>query len=213
MKILQTVDFEQMERRYRAAFFNTAGGFKPVHLVGTANGEGKYNLSIFNSIFHLGANPPLWGMVIRPHSVERHTWENILETGFYTLNAVPEAFFRQAHQTSAKYSREVSEFDACGFTPVFHRDFPAPFVAESPVQIGLKLVDQMHVSLNDTIIAVGQIVCVAVQEDCVGLDGYVDIEKAGAIACTGLDAYHRTQRLARLSYAKPDTPLHEIPTP
>jgi hypothetical protein len=34
-------------------------------------------------------------------------------------------------------------------------------------------------------------------------DGYLDIEKAGTISCTGLDSYHITQRLQRLNYAKP----------
>jgi hypothetical protein len=35
-------------------------------------------------------------------------------------------------------------------------------------------------------------------------DGFVDIEKAGSIAGAGLDSYHTTKRLERLSYAKPN---------
>ncbi|MFM8849082.1 MAG: hypothetical protein ACKOE5_01635, partial [Cytophagales bacterium] len=43
--------------------------------------------------------------------------------------------------------------------------------------------------------------------DCLCVDGFVDIEKAKSITCSGLDSYHTTQRLARLSYAKPDSAL------
>lgn len=34
-------------------------------------------------------------------------------------------------------------------------------------------------------------------------DGYVDIESLDLVTISGLDSYHSTQRLHRLSYAKP----------
>ncbi len=211
MQTYTTSDFRQMERRYRAAFFNSIGGFKSVNLIGTIDQEGRTNLSIFNSVFHLGADPPLLGMVVRPHTAERHTLENILQTGAYTINHISEAIFRQAHQSSAKYDREVSEFEACGLTPAFREFCPAPFVQESPLQIGLRFVEKMDVKENGTHIIIGEITGVAVPEDCIGADGFVDIERAGTITCSGLDSYHSTRRLARLSYAKPGAPLTEIP--
>ena len=42
------------------------------------------------------------------------------------------------------------------------------------------------------------------------MDGYVDIEKAGTIAISGLDNYHDTKSIARLSYAKPGVGPKEI---
>jgi hypothetical protein len=41
-------------------------------------------------------------------------------------------------------------------------------------------------------------------------DGYVDIEKAETITISGLDNYHETKRIARLSYAKPDIKLNDL---
>lgn len=210
MRTFTTSDFQQMERRYRATFFNSISGFKPVHLVGTADAQGCANLAIFNSVVHLGADPPLLGMVVRPHTVERHTLENILQTGAYTLNHVSEAIFRQAHQTSAKYPREVSEFEACGLTPTYLDFCAAPFVRESPLRIGLALVEKIDIRHNGTHFIIGQITGVTVQEDCIAPDGFVDIARAGSIACSGLDAYYRAQRLARLSYAKPGISPTEI---
>ncbi|MDZ7625721.1 MAG: hypothetical protein U5J96_14920 [Ignavibacteriaceae bacterium] len=41
-------------------------------------------------------------------------------------------------------------------------------------------------------------------------DGYVDIERAGTIAISGLDSYHETKKTARLSYAKPGIEPKEL---
>lgn len=211
MQTFTTAEFQKMERRYRAAFFNAIGGFKSVNLIGTKDEEGHTNLAIFNSVFHLGADPPLLGMVVRPHTVERHTLENILQTGAYTINHISESFFREAHQTSAAYPREVSEFEACGLTPLYRSCCAAPFVQESRLQIGLKFIEKKDVQWNGTHIVIGEIICVTAPEQCIGADGFVDIEQAGTMTCSGLDAYHLTRRLARLSYAKPDTSPTEIP--
>ncbi|MFN6039875.1 MAG: flavin oxidoreductase, partial [Bacteroidota bacterium] len=70
-------DILSFEQRYRATFINSIGGFKSVALIGTKNSSGQTNLAIFNSLVHIGANPPLLGFIVRPDSVERHTLENI----------------------------------------------------------------------------------------------------------------------------------------
>ena len=45
--------------------------------------------------------------------------------------------FEQAHQTSARYKREESEFEKTGLTAQYTEDFAAPFVQEANIQIGL----------------------------------------------------------------------------
>jgi hypothetical protein len=47
-------------------------------------------------------------------------------------------------------------------------------------------------------------------EMCINEDGSLDLEKAETVAISGLDSYHSTKRLARLSYAKPDKMPTEI---
>jgi flavin reductase (DIM6/NTAB) family NADH-FMN oxidoreductase RutF len=199
----------QLEQRKRAALINSLSGFKSLNLVGTINGQGQTNLAIFNSVFHLGAHPPLMGMIVRPDSVERHTLENILETQYYTLNHVNKDIYLHAHQTSARYSRSESEFDTSKLTPLYNHNFLAPFVKESHIRIGLKLVDRKDIELNNTILLIGEIKQLYFPRNCETTDGYLDIEKAGTIAGTGLDGYHLTQKINRLSYAKPTT----IPSP
>ena len=193
----------EMEQRQRAHLVNSVGGFKSVCLIGTVDEVGQTNLAIFNSIVHIGANPPLISFIMRPDSVERHTLSNILTTGFYTINHLNESIYKQAHQTSARYPKDISEFEVTGLTAAYINNFKAPFVGESNVQLGIEFKERINLTINNTIMIIGEIKEMHFPTDCLLADGYLDIEKAGSIACTGLDSYHFTNRLERLPYAKP----------
>ncbi|WP_027001219.1 flavin reductase family protein [Hugenholtzia roseola] len=199
-----------LESRFRTNFINSLTGFKSLALVGTVDAAQQTNLAVFSQIFHLGANPALIGMIVRPDVSPRHTLENIEQVGYYTLNHVTADFYQKAHQTAARYAKEVSEFEAVGLTPEWKADFAAPFVAESQVQIGLKLEEKHELLINGTILVIGSIQEVFVAQQYVGIDGFVDLEQAGSLTSSGLDSYHKTQKIARLSYAKPYQPLKEV---
>ncbi len=208
--LLSSAELDQMERRYRASFINSLGGFKSANLIGTADSDGHTNLAIMSSAVHLGAHPPLLLLIIRPDEAQRHTLSNILETGVYTINHVHEKFIDAAHQTAARYPKHVSEFAATGLTPFWQPGFEAPFVAEASIRMGLTLREHQRLAINGTHMVIGQITLVTVPEDCVSRDGSIDIARAGTVALSGLDSYHRPQPLRRMAYAKPDrepTPL------
>lgn len=200
----------QFEKLYRTNLFNSLSGFKSANLIGTISKEGKTNLAIFSSVIHVGANPPLMGLLMRPVSVERHTYHNINETGFFTINQIHKDIFKQAHQTSARYDKDVSEFDACGLTPEFTEIVKAPYVKESKIKIGLKFLEEHEIKSNGTIFIVGEITEVIFPDEVIAKTGYVDIEKAETIVISGLDSYHETKRIARLSYAKPGAEPKEL---
>ena len=198
-----------LERFQRTTFVNGLSGFKSVCLVGTTSPEGQYNLSIISSVIHVGANPPFMGMLLRPHTVPRHTLENILASNAFTLNHVREEFYPAAHQTAARYEREQSEFEATGLTPVISEGLVAPYVGESHIRIGLSLAER-HDLLNGTVFIVGAVEEVFYPEEARGADGYLDLQKAGTITLATLDAYHKTEKLSRMAYAKPDLPPRRI---
>ncbi len=198
-------DIQGWEQRYRAAFINSLGGFKSLVLVGSRNLNGSSNLAPFSSLFHIGANPPLFGLIFRPDTVERHTLSNILSSRVFTVNHVAESFYKAAHQASARYPAEVSEFDATGLTEEIKPGFYAPFVKESHIKIGAAFRQKIDIERNGTIMLLAEIKYVSVPEKAIMADGFVDLEKAGTVTCSGLDSYHTTNRIARLSYAKPDT--------
>lgn len=209
---LTTDEIEVLEDRYRALFINALSGFKSASLVASCDHEKNTNLAIFTSIFHLGSHPPLLGMIIRPHSVARHTLENILQTKYYTINHVNESIYRQAHQTSARYDKATSEFQATGLTEQWQHDFKTPFVKESRIQLGMELKQHQTLAINNTDMIIGEIVYINIKDDIVHDDGYVDIEAAGSLVVSSLDSYHSTDLLAHLSYAKPAQLAEELLT-
>lgn len=200
----------EMPKHQKTHFINSLGGFKSVCLLGTKDTLGQTNLAIFSSIFHIGANPPLIALIFRPSPPERDTLRNILETGFYTINHINETIYRQAHQTSARYNDDISEFDITGLQPEFKNNFAAPFVKESNIQMGIEFKERIDITINNTIIIIGQIKEAYVPEDSIGEDGFIDLEKANTITCSGLDSYHKTLKLDRLSYAKPDKEITSL---
>lgn len=76
-------------------------------------------------LFIFGAKPPLMGFIVRPDSVDRHTLSNICNSGYYTINHVTKSIYKRAHQTSARYDADISEFEAVGLTPIYKNNFLA----------------------------------------------------------------------------------------
>lgn len=200
----------QMPQRERANFVNSLSGFKSANLVGTRSEAGQNNLAIISSVFHIGANPPLLGMIMRPHTVVRDTLENIKATGVYTINHVHEGIADKAHQCSARYEKDQSEFDAVGLSPQMSSTVNAPFVAQSRIKIAMKVEQITLIDVNQTELVIGRVVEVSCMNSVLLEDGYIDIEKAGSVAVSCLDSYHTTQRIDRYSYAKPEQALTSI---
>lgn len=196
------------DKNFRRDFINSLTGYKSLNLIGTKSASGKTNLAPFSQVFHIGASPPLIGILFRPHTVERHTLENILSAGFFTLNHVTEAFFREAHHTSARW--EESEFQATGLDEEYLVGFQAPFVKISPLKIGCSLAEVQTLQINGTVMVIGEILHVFVEQKALGADGFISLEELGTVSVSGLDEYHVGRKLARLGYAKPNEPLKEI---
>lgn len=204
------LDILNMETRKRAAFMNSLSGFKSASLIGTIDNNNKTNLAIFSSVIHLGSNPALVGFINRPDTVDRHTFENILATNCFTINHINKSIYKQAHQTSARYPKDISEFDETALTPEFQNNFKAPFVKECHIKYGLEFIEKHDLKINGTILVIGKVVEVILPESCLLSDGAIDIEMAETIAISGLDSYHTTNKIARLSYAKMDKMPDEI---
>jgi flavin reductase (DIM6/NTAB) family NADH-FMN oxidoreductase RutF len=201
------INFTEFPDRERARFINSLSGFKSSNLIGTIDNKGNTNLSIISSAFHLGANPALLGFIIRPDSAPRDTLDNLRQSKICTLNHVNKNIVEQAHQTSARYPKDLSEFDACGLTAEYINDFEAPFVKESNIKMALKLIREEKLPENGCQLIITQITDVYIPKDLLKEDGRVDISNAGTVCVAGLDTYYEAKRLNRFSYAKPGLTL------
>jgi flavin reductase (DIM6/NTAB) family NADH-FMN oxidoreductase RutF len=191
----------ESEKRFRTKLINSLAGIRQVALIGTKSKSGQENLAIFNSIIHLGANPPLFGFISRPNSVDRHTLENIIETESYTLNFVNNRFLDEAHQTSARYGKDISEFAAVGLTPQYVESIFAPFLKEAEIKIEMKLQQVLDIEINQTQMIIGSIENIFFPKRLLAEDGFINPEKL-LLSC-GLDAYFQAEFIVQKPYAKP----------
>ncbi len=203
MQHIPSSTIEAWERFYRANFINSLTGFKSVSLIGTINQKGQTNLGIFSSLVHLGSDPALIGFINRPIKAAPHTLANIQSTGVYTVNHIHPSFLELAHQTSAKYPDEVSEFDELGLTHEFIEATHAPFVKESKVKYALTLEEIIPIQRNNTFLVIGKLLHVNLEENILLPDGFLELDKAASLCSNGLDAYYSTQLIDRYEYAKP----------
>lgn len=210
MPFYDSLSLAELEQRFRAQLINSLPGVKALALIGTRSKAGQENLAVFNSVFHVGANPAMLGLVFRPDSVDRHTLSHIRETGFYTMNQVSAGMAGAAHQTSARYPAEVSEFAATGLQPFYYPGFEAPAVLESRVRIGLELAEEIPVKSNGTILVIGRVSWLEFPDTALGEDGFINPLVTGSVSVCGLDAYYGLEPLGRYAYAKPDMPPRKL---
>lgn len=201
-------DIENTERVKRLNIINSITGIKPANLIGTISQTQQTNLGIFSSVIHLGSNPALLGFILRPTGeVPRHTHENIQANGVYTINHVHTSFVEQAHYTSAKFPREVSEFERCGFTEEYLPDFPAPFVKESPLKLGMRFLQEVPIEINGTLMIIGEIAHLIIPDEVMNDKGYVDLAKLNNAGIGGLNTYYSLEKIGQFPYAR----VSEVP--
>jgi len=209
---MKTYSFEEiarMETRFRANFVNSISGFKSANLIGTIDQDARTNLAVFSSVVHIGANPPLIGFIMRPISVQRHTYENILAKKLYTINALPFDMKEDGHKSSAKFSAGESEFDKTAFSAELN-GFGVPVVAESPISLTCELRSDLLLEVNQTRLIIGEVQEVKLHEQFLQNDGFYDLTRAGVAVISGMDSYHIAEGGTRFSYARPDQAITEI---
>ena len=197
-------EINSLDKRYRANLINSVTGYKSANLIGSISPDGITNLTIVSSVIHLGSDPPLIGFIQRPVTVRRDTYENITKNGYFTINHVHGEFIEKAHQTSAKFDGNISEFDACGLNQEYLADFKAPYVRESKIKLGMRLVQETPIYQNGTILMIGEIVDLHISELSLEKNGSLDLNIINDVCISGLDTYHQVSYKASLSYAKPN---------
>lgn len=203
MHYFQREDLEGLSKIYRLNLLNSVTGYKSAHLVGTRSKKGVENLAIFNSVVHLGSDPALIGIVLRPTTVPRHTYSNMKETGVFSLNAITRDQISDAHHTSAKYPKEVSEFDQTKLESEQKNNWEAPFVKDAPIQMGCRFENEYPIKENGTILLVGSIQQLYISDPLLLEDGWVQLDKEPIVTINGLDGYALPKLLERFPYARP----------
>ena len=196
-------DIDKMHHLYRINLINSCSGYKSANLIGTKDLQGVSNVAVFSSVTHLGSNPALLGFFLRPTTVIRNTYDNIKKTGVYTINHIHKSIIEDAHHTSAKYNSDISEFDVTALEEDYKNDFTAPFVKDCPIQLAMRYVEEYDIKANKTILLIGKIEKIYVDDNLLEKDGFINLSKANVATINGLDAYAVPQSHSRLEYQRP----------
>jgi flavin reductase (DIM6/NTAB) family NADH-FMN oxidoreductase RutF len=200
---LSKSDIEKTDRVKRLNIINSVSGIKPGNLIGTKSNDGLPNLAIFSSVVHLGSNPGYIGFIVRPAGeVRRHTYENILENECFTINHIHSSFIEQAHYTSAKFEAKDSEFDKCNLTEEYLANFSAPFVKESNLKLGLKLVETTPIKTTNTVMIIGEIQHLIIPDAAMDDRGYINLEQMDGVGISGLNCYYSLNKINEFPYAR-----------
>lgn len=201
MKSFSKEEIKALDKIYRLNLINSVSGYKSANLIGT-KGEHGENLAIFSSVVHLGANPALLGFIMRPATVPRNTLTNMKRSKKFTINSVTEAIAEKAHYTSANFEEGISEFETCRLTPEYLNNFEAPFLKESELKMAMSLEQIIDIELNDTMLIIGSIENIYVNNEALTESGQLDLNKIDTVAISGLNRYHKVAEFAKFPYAR-----------
>ena len=156
----------------------------------------------------MGSDPALIGCFFRPqHENPKDTYVNIKSSRFYTINHVPAHLIKKAHYTSAKFPKDVSEFEQCGLTEEYLYGMPAPFVKESHLKMGMELIEEISIKANKTILMVGKILHLKFPNDVIDEQGILNLESMDTVGIGGVNTYYKLKKADRFPYAH----LREVP--
>ena len=203
MNSFNRIDIDKMSKIFRLNLINSITGYKSANLIGTKTDDKINNVAVFSSVTHLGSDPPLIGFITRPENGNRNTYNNILKNKLFTINHIVKNQIISAHQSSAKYPKNISEFDKTDLKSEFKNNFDAPFVKDSPVQIGCSFVNKYFIKENKTILMIGQVEILFINKKLLVEDGFVKLDREDIITVNGLDGYALPKLIKRIPYAKP----------
>jgi len=209
MKYFSETDIQQLQHIYKINLINSCSGYKSANLLGSISEDGIENVAVFSSVTHIGSSPAMLGFFLRPTTVMRNTYENLKATGVYTINHIHNSILSDAHHTSAKYDREISEFDVTKLQPEYKPNFKAPFVKNAPIQLAMEYVEEYDINANNTILVIGKIVGLYVNDYLIEKDGFINLSKAEVAAINGLDGYAIPESRTRFGYQRPKILEHD----
>lgn len=93
-----------------------------------------------------------------------------------------------------------------GLMPHYEPGIHAPFVLESRVSYALTLKEMISITCNDTLLIVGEVVFIDIEDNLLANDGGIDLAQAGTLASTALNSSiicERNSSFLSLAFAVP----------
>lgn len=186
---------------------------RPIAWVTTRSREGVVNAAPYSFFNAVGSAPPtiVLGLLDRPGGGGRKdTAANIVETGEFVVNLVPERLSQSMNATCIDAPPGINELELAGLEPIPSDMIAPPRIAGSPVAFECRTLHHLATGPMQTLI-VGQVLCAHID------DAYIlDVERA-YIDTPALELIGRMHGGGWYARATPDfhldRPIFKRPTP
>lgn len=201
-------DLDQVEKPVAYKLMTATIVPRPIAWVTTQAEDGTLNAAPYSYFNAMGNNPPtvVLGLLRDPAKGLKDTAGNIIATGEFVVNLVPERLAEAMNLTAMDAPAEVDELEAAGLTAAESTHISVPRIAESPVSF--ECVNHSSIVTGPRqVLAVGRVLAIHI-DDAYILDaerGHIDTPALNLIGrMHGAGTYTRTAdtfQLERPTYA------------
>ena len=149
---LATADFQPTEMYF---LLRDSVVPRPIAWVSTVSAEGVPNIAPFSFFNVVSPSPPVLGFSCGPRGdnhagdwIPKDTYANIVATGEFVVNIVPEHLMDEMVKTAADLAPGDSEFRYAGLAEAPSRVVKAPRVAQAPVAYECRVLDILDMGAN-----------------------------------------------------------------
>ncbi len=180
---------------------------RPIAWIVTKNADGGLNAAPFSFFNAMGSNPPTIavGIIAEPGKGFKDTAQNILRSGEFVVNLVPERLIEQMNITAVDAPAGINELDLADIVTATSTHVAPPRIAASPVAFECIKMHALETGPSQVVV-IGQVLAVHVDEVFVkdAERGHIHTDKLDLVARTFGAGYVRTRdtfELARPSWS------------
>lgn len=162
----------------------------------TCSHEGKDNVFTVAWTGITNTVPPKTYISVRP---SRHSYQMIKESGEFAINLTTAALVRAADSCGVYTGKKVDKFERCRLTKAEASEISCPILADSPLTLECRVTDIIPLGSHDMFLA--DIVAIDVDEELIGKDGKLHLEKAGLVAYAHGDYFELGKKLGSFGYS------------
>ena len=168
----------------------------PAVMVSCADREGKPNIIMIAWAGTVCTNPPMVSISVRP---TRYSYDMIRETGEFVINLVTEPLTRACDYCGVVSGRDVDKFAKTGLTPIPVEGVSVPGIAESPVSIACRVVEERALGSHTMFLA--EVVGVTADDRYLDETGRFDINGTGLIMYSHGEYFGLGRKLGKFGYS------------
>ena len=168
----------------------------PAVMVSCADREGKPNIITIAWAGTVCTNPPMVSISVRP---TRYSYDMIRETGEFVINLVTEPLTRACDYCGVVSGRDVDKFAKTGLTPIPVEGVSGPGIAESPVSIACRVVEERALGSHTMFLA--EVVGVTADDRYLDETGRFDINGTGLIMYSHGEYFGLGRKLGKFGYS------------